>query len=111
MPVVPISCRAIGLLDGWCDDPADENYNRLVTLPYKASHEQLRRDDGLYDVIVVLGYNDIPVIPGKGSAIFLHVATAGFSPTEGCVALARDDLLAVLADCRPGDGVEVLAIR
>lgn len=53
--------------DGWCDDPKDRNYNRLVTLPYPASAESLWREDNLYDVIAVLGYNDEPVVQGKGA--------------------------------------------
>ena len=60
--------------DGWCDAPDDPNYNRLVSLPYPASAEHLWRDDNVYDLIAVLGYNDDPVVPGKGSAIFLHIA-------------------------------------
>ena len=87
--------------DGWCDDPADRNYNRQVRLPFAASAERLWRDDALYDVIVVLGHNDAPPVPGRGSAIFLHVAQADYAPTRGCVALALTDLLALLADCRP----------
>ncbi len=82
--------------DAWCDDPADEKYNQFVKLPYAASHENLWREDDLYDVIVVLGYNDDPPQPGKGSAIFLHVARQDYSPTEGCVALALPDLLEIL---------------
>jgi len=93
---------------GWCDDPADPFYNRPVVLPYAASHEKLWREDPVYDLIVELGYNDDPVIPGKGSAIFLHVARADYSPTEGCVACARDDLLALLADAQPGDALAIL---
>ncbi len=37
------------------------------------------RDDHLYDLVAVLGYNDDPVVPGKGSAIFLHLARPNFS--------------------------------
>ena len=85
--------------DGWCDDPADPQYNRPVTLPYPASAESLWREDGVYDLLVELGYSDDPIVPGAGSAIFLHLATAGFSPTEGCVALERVDLLDVLRRC------------
>ena len=70
-------------------------------LPHAGRCEALWRDDGLYDVIVVLGYNDDPPVPGLGSAIFFHVARPDYGPTEGCVALARDDLLAVLASCGP----------
>jgi L,D-peptidoglycan transpeptidase YkuD (ErfK/YbiS/YcfS/YnhG family) len=84
--------------DGWCDDPADSEYNRPVTRPYPARHERLWRDDGIYDVIAVMGYNDDPPRPGAGSAIFLHLARPGFAPTEGCVALALADLLLVLGE-------------
>ena len=56
------------------------------------------RADGLYDLVVILGHNDAPVVPGAGSAIFMHVASPGYGPTEGCVALARDDLVALLVE-------------
>jgi len=92
---------------GWCDDPGDPAYNRPVRLPFAGGHEVLWRDDSLYDVIVVLGHNDSPPVPGKGSAIFLHVAAPDYAPTEGCIALALDDLLEVLALCMPGDTVTV----
>lgn len=95
--------------DGWCDDAADPNYNCAVKLPYPASHERLWREDGLYDVIVVIGYNDDPVMPGAGSAIFLHVAKPDYAPTEGCVALARNDLLTVLGDLGPESKIDIRA--
>ena len=82
--------------DGWCDDSNDTNYNKLVKLPYSASHESLWREDNLYDLIVILGYNDAPPVPGKGSAIFMHVARENYPPTAGCVALKLDDLLEIL---------------
>lgn len=82
--------------DGWCDAPAHSLYNRHVSLPFEASHERLWRADDLYDLILVPGFNDDPVVPGKGSAIFVHLARKGFEPTEGCVALARRDLMTLL---------------
>ena len=82
--------------DGWCDAPDDANYNRPVKLPYPASAENMWREDSLYDLVVVLGHNDDPVVPYAGSAIFIHVAAPDFAPTAGCIALAREDLLAVL---------------
>lgn len=88
--------------DGWCDDPADPRYNRPVTLPYAASHEALWRDDEIYDVIVELGYNDDPPVPGAGSAVFLHVARPDYAPTQGCVALALDHLFILLREAGPG---------
>ncbi len=93
--------------DGWCDDPSDPRYNRPVPLPCPARHERLWRDDGLYDLVVVLGHNDDPVRPGEGSAIFLHVARPGYGATEGCVALALPDLLDLLAECDPASVLDI----
>ena len=106
-PDTVLPLRAIAKDDGWCDAPDDPNYNRLVKLPYPASAEQMWREDHLYDLVAVLGYNDDPVVPGKGSAIFLHLARPDYSATQGCVALARDDALAAIAQLRPGDRVVI----
>lgn len=98
LPVAPLSPD-----DGWCDDPMDPLYNRLVRLPYAGCREEwMWRSDGLYDVVVVLGHNDDPVVPNMGSAVFLHVASPDYRPTHGCIALARRDLLAILAETGPG---------
>ncbi len=86
------------------------NYNRPVRLPYAAGHERLWRDDGIYDVIVVLGHNDDPPVPGRGSAVFLHVARSDYGPTAGCVALALVDLLTVLREAGPEACVRVEAV-
>jgi L,D-peptidoglycan transpeptidase YkuD (ErfK/YbiS/YcfS/YnhG family) len=88
--------------DGWCDAPGDRNYNRHVRHPYAASAERLWRQDMLYDVVVVLDYNGRPRARGRGSAIFMHVAKPDYTPTEGCVALARPHLLRVLQNAGPG---------
>lgn len=93
----PIPITALEPNDGWCDDPADDAYNRYVKLPHPKSCESLWRSDHLYDVIVVLGHNDDPVVPGRGSAIFLHVAKPDYGPTEGCIALDLSDLIELLA--------------
>jgi L,D-peptidoglycan transpeptidase YkuD (ErfK/YbiS/YcfS/YnhG family) len=86
--------------DGWCDDPADHAYNKPVMLPYHASAEHLWREDDLYDILVVLGYNDQPTEAGKGSAIFLHVARDladdDYKGSEGCVTLNKSDLIEIL---------------
>ena len=78
-----------------------------MKLPYPASAENLWRQDHVYDLVAVLGYNDDPVVPGKGSAIFLHLAREDYSSTAGCVALALKDVLAALAQLKPGDKVVV----
>ena len=106
-PQTGLTGRAIGPTDAWSDDPADPRYNQPVTRPHAFSHEALWRDDGLYDVIVVIGHNDAPIVPGRGSAVFIHVARPGYAPTAGCVASALPDLLALLRDCAPGDRLVV----
>ena len=107
-PKTALPASAIAPDDGWCDAPADGAYNRPVIHPYPASAERLWRNDALYDLVVILGHNDDPVIVGAGSAIFLHLAKAGYTPTEGCVALASKDMEALLRIAGPGD---VLRIR
>jgi len=81
---------------GWCNDPKDPAYNTFVELPYPASYENLWRADNIYDIIVILGYNDNPSIRGKGSAIFIHIARSGYTPTAGCIALSLPDLIEIL---------------
>lgn len=95
-PRVAFRLSTIRRRDGWCDDPQDRNYNRPVRLPYRASAEHLWRADGLYDIVVVLGYNDVPRVRNRGSAIFMHVARENFEPTEGCIALSARDLRRLL---------------
>lgn len=89
--------RAIQRDDGWCDDVRDTlHYNRHIKLPYAGSHENLWREDEVYDLIVVTSHNQDPVVVGAGSALFVHVMRTPPSPTAGCVALARADLLTLL---------------
>jgi L,D-peptidoglycan transpeptidase YkuD (ErfK/YbiS/YcfS/YnhG family) len=108
-PQTRLPARALSRTDGWCDAPDDPNYNRPVQLPYGASAEALWREDHLYDLIVVVGYNDAPVVPGAGSAIFLHVARANYQPTVGCVAFAEPDLLTILSVLERGSRVDIRA--
>ncbi len=100
-PVTGLTLFPIDPDCGWSDDPADPAYNRPVRLPHAARHERLWRQDGLYDLIVPLGYNDDPPVAGLGSAIFLHCASPDYTPTEGCVAIAKPDLLWLLEVCGP----------
>jgi L,D-peptidoglycan transpeptidase YkuD (ErfK/YbiS/YcfS/YnhG family) len=106
-PNTLLPLRAIAQDDGWCDAPDDPSYNRLVKLPYPASAENMWREDHLYDLVAMLGYNDDPVVAGKGSAIFLHVARADYSNTHGCVALAPADLVTAIEQLKPGDAVQI----
>ena len=82
--------------DGWCDAAFHARYNQPVKLPFSASHEQMMRNDHLYDICIVLDYNIHPQIKGRGSAIFFHLTRPNFGPTEGCIAIERDVMLRLL---------------
>lgn len=100
-PVTSLPVRPISPEDGWCDAPEDPLYNQPVRLPYPASHERMWRDDGLYNIVVVLDYNLNPAVPGRGSAIFFHCAREDLSATEGCVAIDEHALRTLLESCTP----------
>jgi L,D-peptidoglycan transpeptidase YkuD (ErfK/YbiS/YcfS/YnhG family) len=103
--LLPISATHVN--DGWCDGADDPLYNQPVTRPYPASTEQMWREDHVYDLVGILGHNDDPPIAGMGSAIFLHLARPGFTPTEGCIALSLDDMLEVMRLAGPGSAIEI----
>jgi len=106
-PAARLPATAIAPDLGWCDDPRDRRYNRPVRLPFRSSHERLWRDDALYDLVVVLDYNLARPIPGRGSAIFLHLAAPDLAPTAGCVAIGRDALWRLVARLAPETVIEV----
>ena len=110
-PGFALPWRWTGAHDGWSDDPADPAYNRPVRLPHKFSAETLQREDMLYDVVLVLGHNDAPPVPGEGSAIFFHLWNEAKPQdqrsTEGCVAIARADMEALLLMLRAGMVLEI----
>ena len=107
-PRAALPIHAIRAEDGWCEDPADRNYNRLVKLSPRLSADRLTRDDALYDLVLVLGHNDRPRVKGRGSAIFVHLARPDYAPTAGCIALSRHDLLMLLAALRRGSAIVVM---
>ena len=78
--------------NGWCDEAGHRLYNAPVELPFPASHEKLKRDDHLYDMVVVMDHNIKRHLSVGGSAIFFHLAHSDYRPTEGCVAIARHDM-------------------
>ena len=87
----------------------DANYNRFVRLPYPSHVERLWRQDEIYDLLVVVGYNLSSTVAGAGSAIFLHIARKTFSPTVGCVAIERRALLRILPLLWPGSRLRIEA--
>jgi L,D-peptidoglycan transpeptidase YkuD (ErfK/YbiS/YcfS/YnhG family) len=106
-PATRLSMCPIRADMGWCDAPFHAAYNRPVRLPFGASHETMRRDDHLYDIVLVLDWNVSSRRAGAGSAIFMHLARPGYLPTEGCIAVAGKDMIRLLRIIGPGTRVRV----
>ena len=81
--------------DFWSDDIQDPDYNLMGTGPTSFRHERLFRPDHLYDLVILTNWNWPYAIKGRGSAIFIHSWRKNGHPTEGCVALSKDNLLKV----------------
>ena len=81
---------------GWCDDPKSNYYNKLIKFPFRSNAEKLYKKENIYDIILVINYNINPIIKGKGSAIFLHIAKKNYKPTKGCVAISKRDMYLLL---------------
>ena len=78
---------------GWCDDPNSHNYNKEIKFPFNGSAEKLWRKDCIYDLVIVTNYNTNPIVKNKGSAIFFHICKKNYSPTKGCVAIGKKDMM------------------
>ena len=81
---------------GWCDDSDSKFYNKLIRFPFKDSAEKLWLKKRMYDLILVINYNLKPTIKKRGSAIFLHLANKNYTPTRGCIALSKKDMLLLI---------------
>ena len=106
-PRCGLPAQALAPTTAWCEDPADVNYNRQVAAGPASGLDRMWRDDHLYDVVIEVGYNDCPVIKGKGSAVFLHLARPGYAPTAGCVALSARDMMRLLPRLGPHTHIRI----
>lgn len=93
---------------GWCDDIKSKFYNKEIKLPSNYSYEKFYRNDNIYDIIGVLNYNINPIIKGKGSAIFIHIAKKNFSKTKGCIALKKKDLIDILGKIKKNTKIKII---
>lgn len=107
-PPTALPLRRIAPSMLWCDAPGHPCYNRLVRAPFRPSHEEMHRADGLYDLCLVLDWNVTGRRRHRGSAIFLHLIRPGYEPTAGCIAIARRDMVRILPHLRRGTVVRVL---
>lgn len=100
-PKTHLPIRAITPADAWSEDPADRHYNQAVIRAPGEAGDRLMRDDHLYDFIIEIDHNTRPRIPGRGSAVFIHLARETFGPTAGCVGLTRGAMLRLLERLGP----------
>ena len=91
-----IKKRAIKKGMGWCNDSKSKKYNQEISFPFKYGAEKLYRKDKIYDIFINIKYNQLPIVKGKGSAIFLHLSNKKYKPTSGCVAIQKKDFLEIL---------------
>jgi len=106
-PKTLLPIRPIGVEDAWCEDPRDRRYNHPVRRQAGAAGDRLRRVDNLYDLIIEIDHNSRPRVAGRGSAVFIHVARSGLSPTAGCVALSAIRLRGLLARFSPHTRIRI----
>jgi L,D-peptidoglycan transpeptidase YkuD (ErfK/YbiS/YcfS/YnhG family) len=106
-PATRLPIRPIGPADGWCEDPADRRYNRAIKLRPGERGDRLRRDDHLYDLVIEIDHNVRPRIRGRGSAVFIHAARPGLTPTAGCIALPAAALRRLLRRLGPGTTITI----
>jgi len=106
-----IPFQQVDSLDKWIDDSTSNDYNKYVRGATTAkSFEHLKLNSIDYKYCIVIEYNTNPVVKGKGSAIFFHVADEKYSPTAGCVAIAEGDMLVFLKWFKPRKKKAMLSI-
>ena len=100
--------------DWWVEDPASPVYNTFQRIgcgrkpPFRTYTPDMSKDRTAYPFLAVVEFNMRPIVPGRGSGIFLHAQTGG--PTNGCISLRKRDLVRALRWLRP-DAKPQISIR
>jgi L,D-peptidoglycan transpeptidase YkuD (ErfK/YbiS/YcfS/YnhG family) len=88
--------------DKWIDDPESDDYNKHIRGNTEAlSYENLLLNSDTYKYCMVIEYNTLPVIKGRGSAIFFHLCKKPPCPTAGCVAIKEADMELIVSWLQP----------
>ena len=91
---------------GWCNSVTDKKYNKEINIIKKKGFEKLYRKDHKYDAFIVIKYNLPKPVPGKGSAIFIHL-TRNYKPTAGCIALNIKNFLILAKFCNKKTSIKI----
>ena len=100
--------------DWWVEDPSSPVYNTFQRIgcgrkpPFRTYTPDMSKDRTAYPFLAVVEFNMRPIVPGRGSGIFLHAQTGG--PTNGCISLRKRDLVRALRWLRP-DAKPQISIR
>ncbi len=94
-PKTNLEKKKIRMNMGWCNDSKSKFYNEEIKINKNIGHEKIFRKDNKYDYLILIKYNYSKKIPGKGSAIFLHL-TKNYKSTLGCIAVQKKDFLIIL---------------
>jgi L,D-peptidoglycan transpeptidase YkuD (ErfK/YbiS/YcfS/YnhG family) len=100
-PRTLLAAEPLGPRQGWAETPEDPDYNLPIRHPHPFPADRMTRGDPLYDICAITDHNAAPVVPGAGSAIFVHLWRRPRGPTAGCIAFRRPDLEWILARWRP----------
>lgn len=98
--------------DWWDEDPASATYNTFQQVacgaapPFRGKSEALWQETTAYQHFAVVDYNADPVVPGAGSAVFIHDDTG--RPTIGCVSVAPSSLLRLLGWLDPSQAPAIV---
>lgn len=104
-PAVRYRYHRIVCGDWWVEDSGSPFYNQFRHVrcgsrpPFRIVSEDMSRSPTAYRHLAVIDYNTNPIVPGRGSGIFLHVSHG--NPTLGCVSLPLPQLLTILRWLRP----------
>ena len=92
---------------GWCDDSRSEKYNKLIKFPFSWGAEKLYLNSRIYDILLILNFNNKPVKRRKGSAIFIHIAKKNYAPTKGCIAVSKIDMRKIVSRIRRNSKITI----
>jgi L,D-peptidoglycan transpeptidase YkuD (ErfK/YbiS/YcfS/YnhG family) len=110
-PGVSLRYHRLACGDWWDEDPGSPTYNTFrhvacgASPPFRGGSEALWRITPAYRLFAVIEYNAAPVVPGRGSAIFLHVDTG--RPTNGCVSLPYRELQSLVVKLHAGATIRI----
>ena len=94
-PLTLLECIKIKKDMGWCDDPLNKSYNKLIAIKKNIKYEKLYRKDHKYDLMIPIKYNFLKPRKFMGSCIFIHL-TDNYKKTAGCIGIKKRDFFIIL---------------